>query len=270
MKKLSIITVNYNDIAGLRKTRDSILSQTFQDFEWIVVDGGSTDGGKEFIQEHQKEMAWWCSEQDNGIYNAMNKGIEHAQGEYLLFHNSGDTLYAPDTLKEVFHTELDADVIYGDWTEALPHRCKKKCHSSEKVNVYYFATRPLCHQTAFIRTSLLKHSPYDESYRICADWAKWLELSKQGCTFQHIPVTICHFVLGGFSYRSRKERRQEQERALREFYPADLAGVLSSLTGKVSRRLTVIRRLVWLSSILLLTTIGLAIWVAIIYLSTKP
>ena len=122
MKRLSIITVNHNDLAGLRKTRDSILSQTFQDFEWIVVDGDSTDGGKDFIQEHQEEMAWWCSEQDNGIYNAMNKGIEHAQGEYLLFLNSGDTLSAPDTLKEVFRTEPDADVVYGDWTEALPHR----------------------------------------------------------------------------------------------------------------------------------------------------
>ena len=79
-------------------------------------------------------------------------------------------------------------------------------------------------------------------------------------------MTICHFVLGGFSYRSIKERRQEQERALKEFYPADLADVFSVLTGKVAKRLTVIRRLVWVSSILLLTTIGLAIWIAIIYL----
>lgn len=266
MKKLSIITVTYNNLADLRRTRDSIHSQAFRDFEWIVVDGGSTDGGKDFIQEHQEEMAWWCSEQDSGIYNAMNKGIEHAQGEYLLFLNSGDTLYAPDTLKEVFSTEFDADVIYGDWTEALPKRPNKKCHSPEKVNYYYFATRPLCHQTAFIRTNLLKQSPYDESYHICADWAKWLELSKQGCTFQHIPVTICHFVLGGFSYRSIKEKRQEQERILREFYLDDLAEVFSVLTGKVAKRLTTIRRLVWLSSILLLIIIILIIWIAALIL----
>ena len=265
MKKLSIITVNYNDLAGLRRTRDSIHSQIFQDFDWIVVDGGSSDGGKDFIQEHQDEMAWWCSEKDNGIYNAMNKGIRHAEGEYLLFLNSGDTLSAPNTLKEVFSKTLDADVVYGDWTESLPRRPKKECHSPEKVNFYSFASRPLCHQTAFIRTNLLKNSPYDETYHICADWAKWLELSKQGCTFQHIPIMICHFVLGGFSYRAVKERRLEQERILKEFYPADLAEVFSVLTGKVAKRLTVIRRLVWLSSILLLTTIILAVWIAFIY-----
>ena len=265
MKKLSIITVNYNDLAGLRRTRDSIHSQTFQDFDWIVVDGGSSDGGKDFIQEHQDEMAWWCSEKDSGIYNAMNKGIRHAEGEYLLFLNSGDTLSAPNTLKEVFSKTLDADVVYGDWTESLPRRPKKKCHSPEKVSFYSFASRPLCHQTAFIRTNLLKNSPYDETYHICADWAKWLELSKQGCTFQHIPIIICHFVLGGFSYRAVKERRLEQERILKEFYPADQAEVFSVLTGKVAKRLTVLRRLVWLSSILLLTTIILAVWIAFIY-----
>ena len=261
MKRLSIITVNHNDLVGLRSTRDSIHSQSCRDFEWIVVDGESTDGGKEFICEHQKEMAWWCSEKDGGIYNAMNKGIEHAQGEYILFLNSGDKLSAPDTLETVFHKMPNADVVYGDWTEALPRHPKKHCHSPEKVNLYYFATRPLCHQTAFVRTALLKQSPYDESYRICADWAKWLELSKNNCSFQYLPITICHFVLGGFSYRSVKERRLEQERLLKEFYPADLAEVLIVLTGKVAHRLTVIRRLVWLSSILLFVTIVLAVWI---------
>lgn len=265
MKRLSIITVNYNDVAGLRKTLDSIHSQTFRDFEWIVIDGGSTDGSKDFLSEHQTETAWWCSQQDNGIYNAMNKGIGHAEGEYILFLNSGDTLYAPDTLKEVFDRTPDADVFYGDWTEALPGHPRKRCHSSEKVNFYSFSVRPLCHQTAFIRTSLMKQSPYDETYHICADWKKWMELSRKGCTFEHIPVTICHFVLGGLSYRSVKERRLEQERLLRESYPEDLAEVLIGLTGKVARRLTVIRRLVWLSSILLLTVIVLAVWIAIIY-----
>lgn len=263
MKRLSIITVSYNDIAGLRRTRDSIRSQTFRDFDWIVVDGGSTDGSKDFLSEHQAETAWWCSERDSGIFNAMNKGIGHAEGEYTLFLNSGDTLYAPDTLKEVFGRTQSADIVYGDWTEALPRHPAKRCHSPEKVNCYTFAVRPLCHQTAFVRTSLLKQSPYDESYRICADWAKWIELSKRGCTFEHVPVTVCHFVLGGLSYRSVKERRREQERLLMESYPEELAEVLIGLTGKVARRLTVIRRLVWLCVILLLAVIALAVWAVI-------
>lgn len=259
MKRLSIITVSYNDIAGLRRTRDSIRSQTFRDFEWIVVDGGSTDGSKDFLSELQAETAWCCSERDSGIFNAMNKGIGHAEGEYTLFLNSGDTLYAPDTLKQVFGRMPSADIVYGDWTEALPRHPAKRRHSPEKVNCYTFSVRPLCHQTAFVRTCLLKQSPYDESYRICADWAKWIELSKRGCTFEHVPVTVCHFVLGGLSYRSVKERRREQERLLRESYPEDLAEVLIALTGKVARRLTVIRRLVWLCSMLLLAVIVLAV-----------
>lgn len=263
MKKFSIITTNFNNLAGLRRTRDSIYSQTFRDFEWIVVDGGSTDGGEDYIRKHKEEMTWWCTEQDSGIYNAMNKGVKHAQGEYLLFLNSGDILFAPDTLEKVTSTTLDADVVYGDWTEALPRRRRRKRNSPEKVNFYSFASRPLCHQTAFIRANLLKQSPYDETYRICADWAKWLKLSKNGCTFQHIPITICHFQLGGFSYRAVKERREEHERILREYYPADLAEVFSVLTGKVAKRLKVIRRLARLCTVLLVLTIILAVWIVV-------
>lgn len=262
MKKLSIITVNYNNNAGLRLTYDSIQVQTFHDYEWIVVDGGSTDGGKEFIQNHQSETAWWCSEHDGGIYNAMNKGISHAEGEYLLFLNSGDTLIAPDTLEKVFASVLDADVIYGNWVEKKKYGFKKNCHSPNTVNYYYFATRPLCHQTAFIRRSLLKQSPYDETYRICADWAKWVELSKQGCQFQHIPTDICFYFRDGISYHAVKQKKEEHKRILYEFYPTDLADILFYLLKKKDERLKVIRRFVWLSSALLLSVIILFICIA--------
>lgn len=258
--KLSIITITYNDLKGLRKTWKSIECQSFRDYEWLVADGGSTDGTQAFLVEHKADTAWQCSEKDHGIYNAMNKGLRHATGDYVLFLNSGDTLSCPTTLEEAFNIAPDADVFYGDWTEALPHRPKRRRISPDKVNFYSFASRPLCHQTAFVRTALLKQSPYDETYRICADWAKWLELSQRGCTFTHIPVCICHFVLGGISYRSVGERRQEQERLIKAFYPQDLADMLITLTGKVARRLVVIRRLVWLCSLLLLFVVVLLLW----------
>lgn len=259
MRKLSIITVNYNNIAGLRKTYESIQSQTFRNFDWIVVDGGSTDGGKEFIREHQHETAWWCSEHDNGIYNGMNKGISHAEGEYLLFLNSGDTLIAPDTLEKVFRTASDADIIYGDWVEKKKYGFKKRCQSPSVVNYYYFATRPLCHQAAFIRSSVLKQSPYDESYHICADWAKWVELSKQGCEFQHIPVEICFYFRDGISYHAVRQKKEEHKRIIYQFYPENLADILYRLLRKQDERLKVIRALVWLSSMLLLLVILLII-----------
>ena len=88
--KLSIITVNLNNLEGLKKTYESVVCQTFTDYEWLVIDGGSTDGSREFIEQHQDKFAYWCSEPDKGIYNAMNKGIVKAKGEYLNFMNSGD------------------------------------------------------------------------------------------------------------------------------------------------------------------------------------
>ncbi len=258
MKKLSIITINYNNAKGLRDTYWSIAKQTFRDYEWFVVDGGSKDGSKEFVVEHEADVAWWCSEQDGGIYNAMNKGILHASGEYLLFLNSGDTLFEPTTLEKVFGKETrDADVLYGDRREIQPWRLKKICRSPQKVSYYYFATRPLCHQTAFIRTSLLKQSPYDETYRICADWAKWVELSRNGYSFLYVPITVCNYHRNGISYHAKAQLQEEHKRLLSEFYEKEEAEVILSLLEKIDMRLKVIRRLIWLASVLLIAILVL-------------
>ena len=262
MKKLSIITINFNNVKGLRETHKSIAAQTFRDYEWLVIDGGSTDGSKDFISEHRAEMTWSCSEQDGGIYNAMNKGILHAEGEYLLFMNSGDTLFESTTLEKVFRKTPEADVIYGDWREIQPFRLKKICHSPKVVNYYYFATRPLCHQTAFIRTSLLKQSPYDETYHICADWAKWVELSRDRRSFLYVPVTVCNYHRDGISYHAKTQLQEEHKRLLSEFYEKEEAEVFSSLLEKVDKRLKVIRRLIWLAAFLLIAFIALLCWTA--------
>lgn len=263
MKRLSIITINYNNLRGLKKTYKSIAMQSFCDFEWIVIDGGSSDGSREFISRQKDAMAWWCSEHDGGIYNAQNKGIEHACGDYLLFLNSGDTLLASDTLDKVFASASDADVIYGDWEERKRYGLRRKCHSPASVNYYFFATRPICHQAAFIRSSLLKQSPYDESYSICADWAKWVELSKKGCKFQHVPVSVCFYYRDGISYHSVKQKRQEHKRILLDFYPIEFTEVVVALTDKIRHRLKIIQRLVWLASFFLFVLIVLIVWIMI-------
>ena len=263
MCKLSIVTINYNNLCGLKKTYKSVASQSFHDYEWIVVDGGSTDGSEKFIREHRSETAWWCSEKDGGIYNAQNKGITHAQGEYVLFLNSGDSLLSSDTIENIFSVASDADVIYGDWVERKKYSLKKRCHSPNAVNYYYFATRPICHQASFIRTSLLKQSPYDESYRICADWAKWVELSNQGYKFQHIPINVCFYMRDGISYHAVKQKRQEYKRILNEFYPSELAEVMWAQSNRIRQRLKIIQRLIWLASTLLLTLIVLLVWIVI-------
>ena len=97
---LSIVTINYNNLSGLQKTIDSVLSQSFEDFEWIVIDGGSTDGSKELLEQYQEHFAYWCSVPDKGIYNAINKGIKLATGDIIGLLNSGDTAL-PDAYDEV-------------------------------------------------------------------------------------------------------------------------------------------------------------------------
>ena len=112
MSKLSIITINKNNCEGLQRTIDSVLSQTWHDFEWIVIDGDSTDGSKELIEKYQKHFTYWCSEPDKGIYNAMNKGITASKGEYLIFMNSGDCFYNEMVLEESLQY-LGSDFVIG-------------------------------------------------------------------------------------------------------------------------------------------------------------
>ena len=112
--RINIVTINKNNRAGLERTIDSVLSQTFFDkIDYIIIDGGSTDGSKELIEEHKDRLYYWCSEQDNGIFNAMNKGLEHCDGDYVLYLNSGDFLRQNDII-ELVYDKLDAHICYGN------------------------------------------------------------------------------------------------------------------------------------------------------------
>ena len=111
--KFSIITINYNNVEGLRNTIKSVVNQTYTDYEFIIIDGGSTDGSVEVIKEYANIITYWVSEPDKGIYNAMNKGIEVANGEYLNFMNSGDCFYNNDVLQKVADYHLEKDMIVG-------------------------------------------------------------------------------------------------------------------------------------------------------------
>ena len=111
--KLSIITINYNDAEGLERTIKSVTSQTFRDFEFIVIDGGSTDNSIEIIKKYEKDIDFWVSEKDGGIYPGMNKGLKQAKGEYVNFMNGGDRYHSPDVLENIFKLETNADIITG-------------------------------------------------------------------------------------------------------------------------------------------------------------
>ena len=203
---LSIITINYNNLEGLRKTIDSVISQTWHDYEWIIIDGGSTDGSKELIEDTAKRLSYsdfnpisfWCSEPDKGIYNALNKGISHCHGTYINCMNSGDEFYEDTTLEEVFSSPHSSDIIFGNSF----HHSKDKTFVSyypNSIDIYFLYHSNICHQAMFVKKELLKTSPFDEQYRVCADYAKWLEFMIQGCIFEYIPNIICRFDMTGTS-----------------------------------------------------------------------
>lgn len=191
-RKLSVITINYNNLEGLKRTYESVVSQTCQDFEWIIIDGGSTDGSKEFIEEHQEHFTYWCSEPDSGVYHAMNKGIMKATGEYLNFMNSGDSFYDEQIIEKVLSRELTADMGYGDWLRVYPDHEILKEAPKKWFNITVFFEN-VCHQAMFIKASILRDKGYDDKMHILADWKRWIEMSLEGQTFQYIPLTICRF-----------------------------------------------------------------------------
>ena len=157
--KYSIITVNYNNKEGLRNTIESVIHQTYRDFEFIVIDGGSTDGSAEVLKEYDSQITYWVSEKDKGIYNAMNKGIAKATGDYLNFMNSGDCFYDEGVLSRVAHVESDADFIVGrdyHFNERL-----QRGHASiqpPRTTMMHFFVATLDHQSSFIRRELFNDS----------------------------------------------------------------------------------------------------------------
>lgn len=201
MKKLSIITINYNNCLGLSKTLESVINQTITDFEWIVIDGGSSDGSRELIEGNKQHMTFWCSEPDTGIFNAMNKGVGKASGEYCLFLNSGDRLHSNTVIEDVLPLLCGEDFICGD--ECVVDSLYNKIRIRKNPDVFekfHLLVGCLWHQSTFIRTSLLKERPYEETISIVGDWeTTFYQLVINNKTYKHIPVLISDFVIGGVS-----------------------------------------------------------------------
>lgn len=239
--KLSIITINYNNCEGLRKTIDSVLSQTWKDFEWIVIDGGSTDGSRELIEQYQEHFAYWCSEPDKGVYNAMNKGIAKAKGEYLNFMNSGDTYYEAETLQKVFAEKRSADVVYGDCLKVYEDHTEMMVYPNS-MEFYVISEGMICHQAMFIRSLFLKDNPYDESMKICADRKHLIGVALGGGSFVHAGTVICRYDMSGMSSAQSVSFQNEWDQA-DSLIPPTVKVSMSHLKGYAGSRHTVRARL---------------------------
>jgi len=213
--KLSIITVNQNNSSGLKKTCLSVTTQTLKDLEWIIIDGASEDSSVDIIKQYSSHISYWISEPDSGIYNAMNKGIKKATGEYLLFLNSGDYLIHPWTLQEVMDEikiSASADVYFCD-TVLNTYQVLKL---PENVGLNFFLDEMINHQNCLIKRELFKTRLYNEDYHILADWHFFLnEILKQNIVFLHIKTNIAVYNMNGISNNSEK-RRTERKKMLEE------------------------------------------------------
>ena len=189
--KISIITINFNNLQGLKETSKSVLSQTYADKELIVIDGGSTDVSAEYIRNHKEAFAYSVSEKDKGIYNAMNKGVSHAAGDYVIFMNSGDRFFNSDVLKDVFDgKEISSDIVYG-CTLCSPEAGKAFLRIPHALDVMQKnRISAICHQSAFIRCSLMKEVGYDEHYKLLGDYAFFYHCYQHGRSFQEVNKII--------------------------------------------------------------------------------
>jgi glycosyltransferase involved in cell wall biosynthesis len=214
MKKLSIITINYNDKIGLKKTFQSVLNQTFHDYEYIVIDGGSSDGSKELIEEYKDRISYWVSEPDKGIYNAMNKGIQATHSDFIIFMNSGDVFHHDKVLAEVENQLTEEfDIYYGDCYRVTPN-ASKRWSFPDKLSFSYFYSSSLSHQSTFIRRKLFyDFFLYNEDFKIVSDWEFFIyAICKMNVTYKHLNAVISDFDFTGISSNKKNKKFDKEER----------------------------------------------------------
>lgn len=217
--KISIITINFNNRDGLKNTIESVVNQTYNDIQYIVIDGGSTDGSAEIIKEYTNRINYWVSEPDKGIYNAMNKGFDAAKGEYCLFLNSGDTLHQDTTIETVVKSDLQSDLIMG-LVEYVPSKrigYKDVKYPITLLNFYKGA--PVPHPATFIKCHLLNRFRYDENLKIVSDWKFFLQtIIIEGCSYNKLDLVVTDFLEGGIS-GNRDLAELERQKVFEELFP---------------------------------------------------
>ena len=220
---VSIITINYNNTCGLRRTLESVVNQTWKEYELVIVDGGSSDGSNDIINEYSKTHPnlIWVSEADTGIYNAMNKGVKMAHGEYCLFLNSGDCFFADETLK------ICADYLDGN-IQIISGGVKTDTFSryapeAQELSLAYFIKESMNHQSTFIKRDLLLDIPYNEKRDIAADSEFFFDaLILRNSSYHNIPVWVSYCEAAGKSGDLEKSMNERLE-AIKDLLPKRMA-----------------------------------------------
>jgi glycosyltransferase involved in cell wall biosynthesis len=220
--KLSIITINLNNDTGLKKTIESVINQTLRNFEFIIIDGGSTDRSVELIKEYAGQINYYVSEPDRGIYNAMNKGIQQAHGEYCFFLNSGDYFVNERVLEKVFSDIFNEDVVFGNLIVLLNGNIVGKSRGKEKLTFNDIYSSLLKHQASFIRRQLFdKSGLYNEDLKITADWEFFIKtVGLGGATYRYLDIDISCFDNNGISNNSSELVSDERKAIIKKYIPS--------------------------------------------------
>ncbi len=237
MSKITIITVCYNAEEEIEKTMGSVCDQNYEKIEYLVIDGKSTDRTLEIAQQIKEKNSnktnleiQIYSEQDSGIYDAMNKGIEIASGEWILFMNAGDSFYSNDVISKLFlgkdYTGVDA--VYGDTVRVRGEK-ETFVKARDLSDIKSGFPLPFCHQAVFVRSTVLKEEKFDLRYKQASDYNFFCKFYLNGKVAVYEPVTVCYYLMGGLSETNtilhlkekiaiREELELEKYSSLRKLY----------------------------------------------------
>ncbi len=230
LPKLSVITIVYNNVKDIERTMLSVLNQTHANVEYILIDGASTDGTLEVIKKHKSRIATLISEKDDGIYDAMNKGLALATGDYVLFMNSGDEIYDTTTVEKIFATSPNADIYYGetemydeDW-KSLGQRRHKTPQSFTWESFKYGMN--ISHQAIYVKRSLTE--PYNLKYKYSADIDWIIKIAKKAKFIVNTKMYVAKYLVGGMSKLKHRESLKERFKIFSHYY-GFLANVINHL-----------------------------------------
>lgn len=210
--KLSVITIVYNNVRDIERTMLSVLNQTYSNLEYIIIDGQSTDGTLEVIHQFKNQLTRVVSEQDKGIYDAMNKGLALATGDYVLFMNSGDEIYSSDTVEKVFSCEPDADIYYGE-TEMYDQQWQslgqRRHRAPETFSWKSFQQgMSVSHQAIYIKRSIAE--PFDTKYQLSSDIDWIIKAAKKAHKIVNAHLYVAKYMVGGMSKAKHKQSLVER------------------------------------------------------------
>ncbi|SOD19736.1 glycosyltransferase family 2 protein [Pedobacter xixiisoli] len=220
LPKLSVITIVYNNAKDIERTMFSVLNQSYKNIEYVIIDGASTDGTLEIIKKYENRLAKLISEKDKGIYDAMNKGLAQATGDYVLFMNSGDEIYEMDTVERVFATAPNADIYYGE-TEMYDENWNslgQRRHQAPETFTWrsFKYGMSISHQAIYIRRSLTE--PYNLQYKYSADIDWIIKIAKKASNIVNTHLYVAKYLVGGMSKKKHRESLKERFKIFNHYY----------------------------------------------------